>query len=104
MPSRGAKTRMAGVVEAFQDLRGGKSGHHLARRLVEREAAFLDKLHGGGGGDRLGHGGDAEHRHHVHRRRLDEAATPERALVDHSVGRGGDRHDARHRVLLHRLT
>ncbi len=100
--ARRAQPRLAGRVEPLQHLGRGEFLDDLARRLVEREAAVLDELHRRRGGDRLGHRGDAEHRPHVHRRLLGEAAPSERALVDHPLRRGGARHDARYLALLHR--
>ena len=34
-------------VETFEHLRRGEVGQHLADRLLQRELALLDQLHGG---------------------------------------------------------
>ena len=47
---------------AVEDVQVLKVGQQLAERRVETELAALDQLQGGDRGDRLGHGGDPEHR------------------------------------------
>src|SRR5581483_12120769 len=47
--------------DAHQHLLPADLGHDLRRRRIEPELAALDQLHGGGGGDRLGHRSDPDH-------------------------------------------
>jgi hypothetical protein len=79
----GAQFRFAAGVKAFQHLRVGEVGENLSDRLVERELALLDELHGCRRRDRLGHGGDPEHAVGGHRIVLGKVALAERALINH---------------------
>ena len=79
----GAQFRLAAGVKAFQHLRVGEIGQHLADRLVQRKLALFDELHAGGARNRLGHGGDPEHAVGGHRIVLPQVALAERALVNH---------------------
>src|SRR5438132_6667039 len=76
-------------VERFEDLQVCKLRQILFDRIVESEAALLDKLHGRRRRDRLGHRGDAEQRvgrerapgrDVCHRRSLTSATTPGTSL------------------------
>ena len=52
--------RLTGVVEAVEHLEFGGVGKPGRDRRVEVELSLLDQLHGGGGGDRFGHGRHVE--------------------------------------------
>ena len=91
-----AQHRGAGGVETLEHLRGGEGGQRIGDWRVQRQAALLDQLHGCERGERLGHGGDPEHRVQRHRRLAGEIAQAERALVDCRLGGGGQCDEAGH--------
>src|ERR1700758_2536818 len=62
--------------ERFEDLQVCKLRQILFDRIVESEAALLDKLHGRRRRDRLGHRGDAEQRVAASARPVETSATP----------------------------
>ena len=76
--ARGAQIRNAAGAEAVEHLGVREKRQDLPRRLVQLELALLDHLHRGGGGDRLGHRGDAEHAVVGHARGRADVATAER--------------------------
>ena len=80
---RRPQLRLALGVKAFEHLRRGEIGQHLADRLIERELALLDQLHAGRRRDRLGHRGDPEHAVGGHGVVFGQVAFAERALIDH---------------------
>src|SRR6266545_8306608 len=67
-------------VEALEDLSGGERGQGLACRPLEVELALLDELHGRGGRDGLGHGGDPGDGVERHRRVLAQLPLTKRPL------------------------
>src|SRR5882724_2663564 len=91
---RGTQLRLARCVETFEHLGRGEVRQQLSDRRVERKLALLDKLHGAGGRDRLGHRSDPEHAVERHGIILGEVAFAERALVDHLFPACGDRDNA----------
>ncbi len=48
------------ALDVLEHLAIGQLGQQAVDRLVQAQLALLDQDHRGGGGDRLGHGGDAE--------------------------------------------
>ena len=89
-----AQDRPAGTVETVEHLRRGETRHDPGDRLVQRDAALLDQLHGAGRNQRLGHGGVPEDRVQRHRHAAAEAALAEGAFVEPLVVVDGNRHDA----------
>jgi len=90
-----AQLRLACAVKAFEHLRRREVLQQLADRGIQRELSLLDKLHGRGGRDGLGHRGDPEHAVRCHRGVLGQIALAERALIDHVLAVRGDRNHAR---------
>ena len=92
---RRAKLRLAVGVEAGQQLQIGQRRQQLPGGLVHGGLALLDQLHHADTGDRLGHGGDPEHRVFRHRLAAADAALTEDAVIEHgAVSPGGERNGA----------
>ena len=60
----------------------GEVRNEWRNAIVELELAFLDELHDGGAGDRLGHAGDPEQRVRLHRRLVLDIRVTKAARVD----------------------
>src|SRR3984893_15194968 len=91
-------------VERLEDLQVCKLGQVLFDRIIESEAALLDKLHGRRRRDRLGHRGAAE-------QRVGREPAPGRgvwpaegALIEHAPTIDNQRDHARHVLVLNRAT
>jgi hypothetical protein len=74
----------------------------VCKLVVEAEAALLDELHSRQRCDRLGHGGDAEHRVGRERAPGRDVCHAEGALVEHAPAIGDQRDHARHILALNR--
>src|SRR5262249_46070018 len=91
-------------VERFEDLQVCKLRQILFDRIVESEAALLDKLQGRRRRDRLGHRGDAEQRVGRERAPGRDVCHAEGALIEHAPTIDNQRDHARHVLALNRAT
>src|SRR5262249_27819055 len=89
-------------VERFEDLQVCKLRQILFDRIVESEAALLDKLHGRRRRDQLGHRGDAEQRVGRERAPARDVCHAEGTLIEHAPTTGDQRDYARHVLALNR--
>ena len=88
--ARRAELRRAIGAEALQHLRGGEAGQVGGNGAIERQPALFDQLHGGGGGDGLGHGGEPHHAVRRHRRLGGAVGGAEGALIEDAAGIAGE--------------
>ena len=79
----------------LQHLHAGELGHPLSDRVVQPELAFLHQHQRRGGGDRLGHRGDAEERVARHWRAAGDVALAQRVELQFLALAPDQRHKAR---------
>ena len=102
-PLRRTQPGRTGGIESLQNLWRAQRRVDIGHRFIEPELALLDELHGGDGGDRLGHRGDAEDGIERHWRAVAKEARAERAFVKQALVGQRHGHDAGHVLGIHRL-
>ena len=100
-PTGGSDDRLSIATKALQYTYPAKIGDDVRGRFVELQLTPFHKLHGGRGGNGLGHGSDGEYGIHGHGHATAQGSFTEGALVKSFLAADNYCHDPRHVAPVH---